>query len=335
MHRLAHTLDRLDDGPIATFENLSMLPLVAREPGEPIYVTLDEALPTGRFRITEVSEQGSVPELRVQNDLDTPVLLLDGEELVGAKQNRVVNLTILVPAHATITIPVSCVEAGRWRHATPEFLGSPRAQFREGRARKVSQVTAALKSTARPASDQGDVWACIDERAQQLQAHAPSRAMSDVYKAREHTVDEYVRAMRAVEGQCGAAFAINGRLAGVEIFDAPRTLAGLLPKIVSSYALDAIVATAGIAAPAFAPAFVRKWLDAVSRVRTTSHPGVGLGESIRWDAPGLTAAALALDSRLVHFVGFPLEHSPADDPGGSRRRYGMRAASARRGGPVM
>jgi hypothetical protein len=40
--------------------------------------------------------------------------LLDGEELIGAKQNRALNLTILAPAKQVIVIPVSCVEAGRW-----------------------------------------------------------------------------------------------------------------------------------------------------------------------------------------------------------------------------
>jgi hypothetical protein len=45
-----------------------------------------------------VSEGGSVPHLLFINDAMRPVLLLDGEELVGAKQNRVLNLTVLAAA---------------------------------------------------------------------------------------------------------------------------------------------------------------------------------------------------------------------------------------------
>ena len=81
------------------------------------YITLDEALPRG-LEITEISEAGSVPELAVVNPLSEAVLLYDGEELVGAKQNRILNVTVLVAAGAKIPIPVSCVEQGRWRHTS-------------------------------------------------------------------------------------------------------------------------------------------------------------------------------------------------------------------------
>jgi len=44
---------------------------------------------------------------------DLPLLLLDGEQLVGAKQNWIMNMTVLVAAHTAVTIPVSCVERVR------------------------------------------------------------------------------------------------------------------------------------------------------------------------------------------------------------------------------
>ena len=63
----------------------------------PRYLTLDEALPRG-LRITETSASGSVPELALHNPLDDNVLLYDGEELVGAKQNRILNVAVLAGA---------------------------------------------------------------------------------------------------------------------------------------------------------------------------------------------------------------------------------------------
>src|SRR5438876_9900087 len=101
-----------------------MIPIVGGGDAAPAYLTLDEALASDDIEITEVSEAGQVSELKVTVKGAAPVLLLDGEELIGAKQNRVLNLTILAPAHRATKIPVSCVEAGRWRHASARFSSS-------------------------------------------------------------------------------------------------------------------------------------------------------------------------------------------------------------------
>ena len=91
---------------------LTVVPILAPMQAEPAWLTLAEA--GERVRITEISEGGSVPDLRVANLGDLPMLLLDGEQLVGAKQNRILNMTVLVAARSEVTIPVSCVEQGRW-----------------------------------------------------------------------------------------------------------------------------------------------------------------------------------------------------------------------------
>ena len=88
-------------------------PLFPRRTPDAAYVTLEHALPLG-FRVDEVSESGAVPELVVRNPTDQDVLLYDGEELPGAKQNRILNVTVLAAAGAKTLIPVSCVEEGRW-----------------------------------------------------------------------------------------------------------------------------------------------------------------------------------------------------------------------------
>ena len=76
--------------------------------------------PSG-IEISEVSEGGSVPELRLKNKLDQDVFAADGETLLGAKQNRVLNSSIYVKASAEIVIPVSCVEQGRWSYQSRNF----------------------------------------------------------------------------------------------------------------------------------------------------------------------------------------------------------------------
>ena len=116
MELIHETLQRITVGPEISFENLALFPLLDAKRGARDYLTLREALAAGTVRVMEKSETGSVTELMVVNDADRPVLLLDGEQLVGAKQNRILNVSILVPARQSLVIPVSCVEAGRWRY---------------------------------------------------------------------------------------------------------------------------------------------------------------------------------------------------------------------------
>ena len=89
-----------------------IIPLFPQHDPVAAYLTLDEAL--RGFCVREVGEAGLVPELLVENPLAEDVLLYDGEELLGAKQNRILNVTVLVGGRSKLPIPVSCVEEGRW-----------------------------------------------------------------------------------------------------------------------------------------------------------------------------------------------------------------------------
>src|SRR5579883_3532224 len=102
-------------------ESISIFPLEAEAQSKVDYVLSDEALGAGTVSVEEVGEAGSVPELVVNNQADNLVLFLEGEELRGAKQNRVLNTSVLVAAKSKIKIPVSCVEQGRWHYRCRQF----------------------------------------------------------------------------------------------------------------------------------------------------------------------------------------------------------------------
>ena len=151
-------------GEVQSFENLQITPQLASTPGTADYLTLAEAQEQGLAVVTEVSESGSVPTLLLENTAEKAVFLLDGEELVGAKQNRILNLTLLVPAKTKLEIPVSCVEQGRWSHRTEAFESSERAFFSKGRARKAERVSESLRASGYRNSDQGEVWGDIGDK---------------------------------------------------------------------------------------------------------------------------------------------------------------------------
>lgn len=270
--------------PISS-DGLTMFPLIGRESHEPNYVTLTEAVAAGWVRITEVSDAGSVPELRVVNDGERPVLIIDGEELVAAKQNRIANITILVSPKKTLTIPVSCVEAERWRSVGREFQPADRAYHANGRRAKLTQVSASMRCGESRAADQGAIWAEIDAKSARLGAQSDTRAAAAMYETRRRSLDDLVQTLEPVEHQVGAVFTLGGAIAGLDVFDSPRTWRSLLPKLVRSYGLDAMDPM--IAGAKFTNPEPARFLGAVRAARAQSFPAVGAGTDVRFDSGGV------------------------------------------------
>jgi hypothetical protein len=299
-----------------TFQNLSMFPLIGTPSSEPDYVTLDEAAGKGFVHITEVSESGSVPQLRLENSGMSPVLLLDGEQLIGAKQNRVLNLTVLAPAGKTIEIPVSCVEAGRWIWDSPMFSASERTHFAAGRARKAASVSESMASGRGRYSDQAEVWDGIAMKAQRMDSRSSTSAMESVYQRHEASIEDYLVAMRPVDGQAGAVFAIGDRVIGMDVFAHPATFHKLYRKIVSGYAVDALEATGEARTTDTGAA--QRFLDAVTTSKPSEYPAVGLGTDLRYNAAGLAVAALVNGRDTVHLCAFALDEDGVTGSGFSR-----------------
>ncbi len=335
MTPIRDTVCSLDVGSPAAFENLTMFPLLGDDAGRGDYLTLDEALTQKLVRITEVSEGGSVPELRFVNEGDRKVLLMDGEELVGAKQNRTLNITILADAHSVLPLPVTCVEAGRWAHASAEFASADRTHYAAGRAQKHASVSESLRFRGDRSADQGEVWADIDAKAARLSSHSETHAMAAMYEQHETSVEQFVEALPAQSRQRGAIFAIGSQIIGCDLFDCSATLSKLLPKLVRSYALDAVdrhtAATEAVQPPRGSD--VRAFLDRIGGAETGRFPAVGLGEDLRIQAAGLAGGALIVEDRVVHLGAFAVADAPEDTGSGAhlsqasmRRRNRMNMA---------
>jgi hypothetical protein len=237
---------------------------------------------------------------------------MEGEELIGAKQNRTLNLSILIPAMQAVGIPVSCVERGRWSHLSREFSSAPRAQYAEGRAMKMAQVSASMMATGVRHSNQGAVWQNIDEKFARLKTSSRTFAMADIFEQQSTRLEEYVESFTPTAGQVGAMFTIEGKVSGFELFDSPDTLRKLWPKLMRSYGLDALdranSAQQGEVKPP-PPAGqidVESFLKGVSAGKTKNYPAVGEGEDIRLASPAMTGAALAAHGRVVHLSAFAI-----------------------------
>jgi hypothetical protein len=213
---------------------------LAPESGDPDYLTLEEALQGGAVVITEVSEGGHIPELKLINRSESRILILDGEELKGAKQNRIVNATFLIGPKMEVVIPVSCVEAGRWNYKARHFESGEKIMHFSLRRDHQREVSRNLREEKSFRSNQGMIWDGLAEKVERMKVSAPTGAMEDLFEKQKDKLNEYLKAFTLVDCQVGVIMAVNGEIVGIELFWYYQTLRGFFGKLVESYALDAI-----------------------------------------------------------------------------------------------
>ncbi len=278
----------------------------------------------GSMTITEVSEGGTVPELKVKNDGDVAVVLLDGEEVAGAKQNRVLNTTILIAAKTETVIPVSCTEHGRWGYTSRTFDDSGTVMAARVRSRKAASVTENLRTHRSYRSNQGEVWDGIAEMSADLHVNSPTGAMRDAFTARARDLDTYIKAIPLGDHQRGSLFFINGSVVGLDCLSRSSAYAVLHPKLVKSYAVEAILARKGEQKEVSVQT-AQAFLEGASGCSGKKYKSVGLGWDHRLEGEKIVGSALEHEDHVIHMAFFPMEASEKIDPmAGFRRRRAYR-----------
>jgi hypothetical protein len=309
METITATLRELGIGEPQHFRNLTAFPLLQQRMTRPDYLTLAKAMNKGTAVITEISEGGSVPELLLDNAGDEKLLVLDGEELLGAKQNRIANLTVLAAANSKTVLPVSCVEHGRWCFRSADVKTSGRTMYHRARAAKAVALNQNLKATGTHGADQGMVWDNIAAKQARMSVRSETSAMADMFDQHETPIEDYTRAFKAETCQVGVLFAIDGEAEGLDLFDAPETFASILPKLVRSFAIDALE-TANDETEAAGLSTASQFLDRISAANADNYPGVGLGTDLRLTAPLVSGGGLVYEEQLIHLVAFSTQAPP-------------------------
>lgn len=278
---------------------LSVFPLFA-DTGAPVdYLLSDEAIRDDAVAVTEVSEAGSVPDLLVENKGDARVLFLEGEELVGAKQNRILNTSVLIAARSKTKIPVSCVEQGRWGYRSRRFGSGGTHSPSRLRHKLKASVARSLKAEEGYRADQGELWKEVARQQQALGAFSPSMAMSDTFEAREQQVGEYREKLAYVEGAAGVAVAVGEKVVALDLFDKPATCRKVWDRLLSGFVLDALEAAEDRQQAEVAD--VERLLEAAGGTSWEPADPVGEGEEHRAEfGQAAHASALSLGGALVH-----------------------------------
>ena len=284
-------------GSPVTHDKLTVFPLFLETPMAPNYRLSEEALSDGSAVVEEVTEGGSVPNLAVDNKGDTLVLFVEGQELRGAKQNRVLNSSVLIAAKTKTVLPVSCVEQGRWRYVSKNFTSS--GYHGSSKLRKVlkKSVNDSTMSGGGHSSDQRAVWGEVSRQMSSLGSESATMAMSDTMASHQPTIERHIAEVAYSEGASVLAVAIGGKIVSVDLFDAPETCRKVWPRVISGMVLDSMEERA---AATVSEAAVTA---AVETLRTASWQTVtpaGAGEDQRTESAQWHGSVLTLNGNLVH-----------------------------------
>ncbi len=303
------TLDEgLRSGEVVVTENGNVRGLIRRHPG------------------TAVQREGAqVNRLVLINNSKRPLLLLAGEIVTGGKQDRVIGKDRIVPAESDpVDLSVFCVEPGRWVASSEQFGASGAMYGSKNDGDKVSSMTMmaqpSVRAKAMGEKDQNQVWAEVQKQREAVMvAAAPSAApmiagtssyarvmenqdvkerVDAVAKPIEQNYQSLIKQLRD-RNAVGVVVALNGRIIWADVFASTELLEKYWPKLVRSYASEAVVTRAkgGEASEKQAQTFLE---DMEGRKETIeSEPGIYRHTEINGD--GFKAFAL---TSLLPKTGF-------------------------------
>jgi hypothetical protein len=304
-------------GESQKYDNMELIPLFRDDKPRIEFISLKQALAEGSVKIIETTESGVVSKLKVINKGNKRVLIIDGEEFAGAKQNRIINTTVLLRANSELIIPVSCTEQGRWNYKTPEFNDSGVVASHRIRKDKSRSVTANLKSSMTFDSNQSEVWNNVQELLDDSNVHSGTSAMKEVFEQRGNSLNEYLSSFKNLPGQKGMLVLIDGRIAGMDYVALKPVFNDIYEKLLKSYAMEAAIASKN-KLKSNKRHNVYDFLSKLSSAEVSKFKSIGHGDDLRFEGDKVGGNALKYQGKIIHFSAFSY-----DDEGEKPRRRGF------------
>ena len=281
-----------------------VIPILGPATG-PELVPLVRALQSGCAELTEISESGSVPEILLRNHGEVPVIALDGECLQGAKQNRILNITIVANPKGRTMVPVSCVEAGRWRHRSRSFSSYETTMPTTLRRAKARRVSDSLSSGTGFRANQAAVWKEVDSYLEDTAVFSRSSDLTTALHASRSEIDATVARVPVLDNQVGCLLRHRGppgvgnsaALVGFELVGRPELWAEVQATVLRGYASDFGTHRGTLANP---PELIRALSNAVA----STHESPGLGSVLRLESQSVTGAAVVIEGAVVHLSAY-------------------------------
>jgi hypothetical protein len=292
-------LRQLELGAGIDLHTLTVIPLFGPDVAAPVSL-LEEALEARTTEILEMSAEGRVNEIRVVHRGDLPLLLLDGEQVLGAKQNRIFNTSYVVPPGAEVSVAVSCVEAGRWASRSAAFQASGTTLSARARRNKLRRLTMAVGAKRGRDADQGAVWRDVREFLHAVGTRSGTEAFNDGFEQRRARLEDQLQSLEPQPKQVGyAAYDAQG-LVSLDVFASSSLFARAWRKLARGLLVEERLEPAlGLNEAA---ELLRSTLPRLARAKLIAEPLVGDVFTLHGAARPVALSAVCEGPVVVHLV---------------------------------
>ncbi|WP_292427407.1 ARPP-1 family domain-containing protein [Methanoregula sp.] len=307
---IAEYLAGISLGTAVSKGSMTVFPVFGRSATqESEYLLIQEALDNGVLQITELSEGGRVPELLAVNTGKQSVLLIDGDQVVGGLQDRVVNCSILLAPESRTKLPVSCTERARWRSTSHEFRSADFIMSSDSRRKKMHSVSDSLRRSGSFAGNQAEIWNAVSDLNMKSGAQSPTDAMKDGFAAKKLDIDDLIAAFPIRQHQQGILVFHNARVAGLEILSREDVFLKLYDKLMRSFAIDGSFLEPRVIRKSVLSTTAKAFIAGVTKCTAETFPSIGLGNACRFSGKGMIGAGLVHGNEVIH-----LSFCAAEDP---------------------
>ena len=240
------------------------------------------------LEVGESAGQPVVGEIVALNRSHRPLVVLEGDIVVGGWQDRMICASRVMAPGESRVLGARCVEHGRW---------SGQRKHRAGGRRAPPAVCSRNRS---PQGTEGDrqqrVWAGVG-RYETAFGHSPTAALTDHL---DRTVADARRFPRPLEGQQGVIFGIGGQVLGIELFGSPRGLVQRWTGVLEAVLLDAALVPRRATLAGAARSFARS----IDQMRADDEADAGLARrvALTWGSLYGCAMSLGESGRLVQLT---------------------------------
>jgi ARG/rhodanese/phosphatase superfamily protein len=286
----------LELGPATQAGPLEIVPVLWSGANGVPSLLAHRALADGGLEIVE-KNGGVVQELLALSKSPVPILILEGETLLGAKQNRMVAHTVVVGPGTRVVIPVGCMERGRWHMRSAKFSsGVGSSAWYMKRDAKQDVMEARFDGMA-PSLKQSRLWSQVEDELQRESVISPSSDYHTVMEARSSDAAACVQGIRALPGQVGVMAVRDGALVGLELVGHPETWGQMSDRVLTS-----LLPAAYDESPSRGRRGGRDWMSAVrdAAERLKARPAVGLGRDVEIEDGGLIGSGVWMGDRFAH-----------------------------------